>query len=225
MLRVKFDTRNFNKIMQNSINYSKGFFEGIEMEKIQFNRVLAGYTVEALGKYIDSKARINPNALHHVYEWGMVGNQNGRLFKFNPTVTINFIKINGSFLSSKTTPPNSDYIFYDKASIMESGVSLTIEPKNSSMLVFEDNGETVFTASPVYVAHPGGTEVAGSFAHVVDEFFNVYFTNALIKPIMNDLQNVKEFVNNFNAGANGGGRNAGIRAGRQYFNISGVVIE
>ena len=53
------------------------------MEKIDFNRFLGGYTVAALEKYIDSRSRMNPLTLHHVYEPGRVGDEGARLFSFN----------------------------------------------------------------------------------------------------------------------------------------------
>lgn len=75
LFTVKFDSKEFNKILINSEKYSEGFLEGIQLQRIEFNRFLGGYVAEALNKYIDAKARSNPNSLHHVYEWDMVGNE------------------------------------------------------------------------------------------------------------------------------------------------------
>lgn len=224
MLRVKVDSKQVNKILGNTVKYSYGFLEGIDMEEIVFNQRLAEYTVDVLNKYIDSNARMNPSAFHHIYEWNQVGQESARLFKLTPKVSKRIITITGNFLKSKS--PNDDgYVFYNKAEIMENGISLTIEPKNSEVLVFEDNGETVFTANSVYVAHPGGEAVEGSFAQIVEEFFASYFTNAFLAPLLKDLATPDEYERMFSAGARGGGNRIGIVAGKKYLDMSilGVI--
>lgn len=222
MLRVNFNTIDFNRAFVNVSQYGYGFLDGIDMEKITFNRFLGGFTAEALGQYIDAMARMNPSSLHHVYEWGATGSQSGRLFKFNVDANKYSIIINGSFLPSKSVSPTGTEPFVNKAEIMENGISVTIRPKNSPVLVFEDDGETVFTASDVYVAHPGGPAVENSFANAIEMFFGQYFTNALLSPLLKDLETADEFVTNFGAAKNGG-RPAGVRAGRQYYRITGEV--
>lgn len=224
LLTVKFDNIQLNKTLKNAVEYSHGFLEGVQMEKLEFNRMLGGYTVEALEKYIDARARINPEALHHVYEWNMVGNKKGRLYKFNVKATNNNIKFTGSFLSSKKPSDTSNQPFSDKANIMENSIAITVEPKRSNVLAFEVEGDTVFTRTAITIEHPGGDAVAGSFGRTVDSFFENYFTNALLKPFMNHLQNAKEYERNFASGTMGG-RAVGVRAGRQYLRKSGVVIE
>ena len=224
VLSAKVDAIKFSKTMSNIVDYSNGFLDGIQLERIRFNRFLGGYAAETLGKYIDTKARMNPASLHHVYEWNATGSENARLFKFNVDASINKININGSFLPSKTPSPSSGQIFSDKASVMENGIGITITPKNSEVLAFQDEGELVFTRNSIFIEHPGGDEVAGSFGSVVDDFFTNFFTNALLRPLINDLENAKEYIDNFAAGSVGG-RSVGVRAGRKYLDISGVVVE
>lgn len=224
MLTAKFDNIELNRMLKNAVEYSYGFLDGVQMEKLEFNRMLGGYTVEALEKYIDARARINPEALHHVYEWNMVGEEKGRLYKFNVRATNSNIRFTGSFLPSKKPSETSDQPFSDKASVMENGISITVEPKRSNVLVFELDGETVFTRRSITIEHPGGDAVAGSFGRTVDSFFENYFTNALLKPFIENLQNAKEYGRNFSSGVKGG-RAVGVRAGRQYLRKSGVVIE
>ena len=221
MIKFKMNNKELNKKLNNVVQYSSGFFEGVEMERIQFNRILGGYTAEALGYYIDSKARSNPGAFHHIYEWNQVGNKDSRLFSFNVNATKNNISFLGKFLSSKSVSENSSQPFTDKANIMENKIAITIEPKNSDVLVFENDGELVFTASSVYIANPGGDEVAGSFGAVVDEFFSAYFTNSVLAPVVKDLESIKEFTDKFSQGAKSG-RSVGVSAGRKYMTIKGV---
>lgn len=221
MINVKFDSRDFNKVLKNSVEYSKGFLEGINLNRLQFNRILGGYTVEALGEYIDSKARVNPESLHHVYEWSNVGSRSHRLFKINATATIAQIVFDGSFLQSKMPSEKNKEPFSDKARIMESGISITVQPRNSDFLVFEDDGETVFTTKSVKISSPGGEEVSGSFEAVVEEFFNYYFTNSILYSLIQRLSSPKEFAKGF-PNIKNGGRAAGVAAGRKYFRLVGI---
>lgn len=221
LISVKVDSKNLVAKLDRSIDYSQGFLEGVQMEKITFMRFLAGFVREALYKYIDSRARVNPDALHHVYEPNQVGSEGGRLYKFNVIPTINRIMFTGEFLPSKVPPENSSDPFVNKATVMENGISITITPRNSDVLVFEDDGELVFTRNAIIIEHPGGDAVAGSFGRVVDEFFNQYMTNALLRPLFNDLKTADEFVKGFSSGT----RAAGVRAGRKYLDVTGVDFE
>ena len=105
---------------------------------------------------------------------------------------------------------------------MENSIQVVIKPKNNDVLVFEDNGETVFTTSAIYIDHPGGDEVAGSFGETVNVFFNSYFTNALLRPLMNKLSTANEFVEYFPSGSRIG-RNVGVRAGKKYLSVLGGI--
>ena len=221
MLHVRVDSREINKILGNSVKFSYGFLEGVKAQQIIFNTKLAEYTVDVLNKYIDSQARANPDALHHVYEWGMTGNSGGRLFEITPRVSLQDIHFEGKFLKSSTDNGNG-YVFYDKANVMENGISVTVAPRDSSVLAFEDDGEMVFTAESVYIAHPGGTEVEGSFAKVIEEFFGSYFTSAFMQPLLRDLATADEYAKMFPQGAKSGGRAAGIVAGKKYLDIKAL---
>jgi hypothetical protein len=220
MIKTKINNLELLKILDNTVSYSNGFIEGIELNRTEFNKVLGGYTSEALGMYIDSKARMNPSMLHHVYEWNEVGNKNSRLFSINVDATKYSITFNGNFTSSKKPSSESGQIFVDKARVMENGISVTVKPKNSSVLAFEDDGETVFTSSSIYIAHPGGDQVAGSFGKVVEEFFDSYFNYSILRPLITKLKNPKEFSALYPQGTKAG-KSVGVRAGRKYFSMSG----
>lgn len=224
MINVRIDSLMLQKTLRNTIAYSNGFLEGVEIERINFNRILGGITAEALGEYIDQKARMNPGTLHHVYEWERVGDKSARLFKFSVNAGKTFISFDGGFLSSKSTPPGSNSIFYDKANVMENKISVIVSPKNSSVLRFEDEGEVIFTTKSIYIANPGGDAVAGSFGSVVDEFFQQYFTASIFEKILKDLSTPSEFAIFFPQGARSNGRSIGVAAGRRYFRVKGAEI-
>jgi hypothetical protein len=224
MISSTINSVNLNQILKNTVDYGNGFIEGIEIEKIEFHRILGGYTVEALGKYIDAKARMAPQTLHHVYEWDAVGQESSRLFNFNINATKTNIIITGKFLPSKTISRNSHVPFSDKANMMENSIEIVIKPKNSDVLAFENDEEMVFTRNTIYIDHPGGDKVAGSFGNTVDDFFNNYFKNSLLKGFLEHLSNAKEFSENFAVGTKGG-KSVGVKAGRKYLNASGMIIE
>lgn len=224
MLRVKVDSKQINKTLENAVSYSYGFLDGAEIDQILFNKRLGEYTADALCLYIDAQARSNPEAFHHVYEWGSAGNKNSRLFEIKSSASKRIITFTGAFLQSKVPSPTSDEIFYDKASVMENGIEIVVEPKFSDVLAFEVDGEMVFTTNSVFIANPGGSEVEGSFGRAVDNFFDVYFTKSLLRPFMKKLSNPVEFSQSFAAGARVG-RSAGITAGKRYIRSAGSIIE
>lgn len=227
MLQLKIDSRQINRILENASSYSYGFLEGTQINQIVFNQKLGLFIENALGKYIDSKAKMNPQSLHHVYEWNRVGSSDSRLFRFNAKVSKTIISITGKFLQSKSLPPSGNEPFSDKANIMENQIAVFVSPKNSSVLVFEDNGETIFTPNTIYIEHPGGAEVAESFAKAFDEFFNIVLTGSLLHSsgIFEKLSNPKEFAQWFPDGVVGG-KNVGVKSGKKYMNISeGLSIQ
>jgi hypothetical protein len=223
MISVRMNNLDLDRKLNNTVKYSNGFLEGIEMERLQFNRILGGIAAESLGVYIDSKARMSPESLHHVYEWNSVGQKDSRLFSFNVDARKSFIAISGKFLPSTSLSEGSNTPFVDKANVMENKISIIIEPKNSSVLVFEDGSETVFTTKSIRVDNPGGNFVSGSFESVVDEFFNQYFDVSVLKKILNQLKNPKEFSQYFSQGTKSG-RSAGVVAGRRYFTVKGLDL-
>lgn len=227
MINVTFDNTMFSKKMKNVVLYSDGFFEGAENNLTIFNENLGNFIKKALGEYIDSKARMNPEQLHHVYEWNKVGVKTARLFDFDVFVNRSLITISGRFINSSSNPPGGNDPFINKAYIMENKIAVTIAPKNASVLVFEDDEETVFTTNSVYIANPGGDEVAGSFGVCFEEFFDNYLTSGLLMSagIFDKLSNPQEYVRYFAQGAKSG-KFVGINAGKKYMNIpTGLDIQ
>ena len=224
MLIAKVDSKQINSILTNTVKYSYGFLDGVEVDQIFFNQKLGEFTVDALGKFIDSQARANPDALHHVYEWGAVGNESARLFHITPRASKRVIKFTGKFLKSSSVSLTSDEPFVNKADIMENSIDIVVDATDAQALRFEDDGEIVFVSSAVYIANPGGDEVAGSFGRVVDEFFGSYFTYGLLQDYLSQLAVADEYTRYFSSGAKGGGRSAGISAGKKYIGSTRMEI-
>lgn len=224
LLRVRINDKDLNRKLKNIVRYSNGFVDGIEINQIILMNRIAEYVVDALGKYIDSQARMNPAALHHVYEWNATGNEGARLFKLNGAATKTIITIMGSFLQSSSVSDTATEPFTDKANIMENAIGITISPNDSDFLAFEADGEMVFTMNDIYIANPGGDAVAGSFGRTVEQFFNTYLTRMLLSPFLKELSTAEEFVQYFGQGANSG-YPVGVKAGQRYLDSAGVIIE
>jgi hypothetical protein len=104
-----------------------------------------------------------------------------------------------------------------KARIMEQGIPVKIAPVKSDVLVFDVNGETVFTKKEVTVKNPGGTEVVGSFERAVDEFMLGYFKQSFIRAsgLYDYINKPTLYKTNFAAGSRMG-RAKGIDTGFKW---------
>lgn len=200
---VKMNSIDFEKKINNLVDYSLGFIDGIYLGKNQFLNNLGKDVIKILGQYIDVEARANPQALHHVYEWYQTGSPNARIFDLNYTVSNLGLSLKTSFRQSKSFSKDSNIPFYDKARIMENGVPVKISPKRSTVLSFEADGEQIFTKKTISVKNPGGTEVVGSFEKTIDLFINTYLRQSFLssaglynyikKPVLYKM-NIKEGV-------------------------------
>ena len=218
-----FDSKQFKKDMNNIVNYSIGFLEGAQRGKTIFLKTLGMETVELMKEFIDSNARVNPQMLHHVYEWTMTGSPEARLYDISYTTSNLGLSFRSSFSQSKSIKDGSRTPFYDKARIMEEGIPVTIRPKVSQVLAFEDNGETVFTRGPVQVLNPGGTEVEGGFEKVFDMFFNKYFSQAFLRTsgIARYLENPQVYKKDMPAGKRMG-KSKGLSTGYRWIANAGM---
>ena len=215
-MKVIMNDNAFKKDMKNIMNYSIGFLEGVQAGKVRFLNNLGLMTKELLEQYIDANARVNPEALHHIYEWSKVGSPDARLYDIHYTVSNLGLSFVSTMKQSTSIKDGSSVPFYNKAKIMEEGTPVTIRPKKANALVFESGGETVFTKGEVVVQSPGGTATTGSFQKIVDTFFNRYFTQAFLKAsgVSEYFNNVDVYKKNLPAGKSSGkikGQQVGYR--------------
>lgn len=223
MISVKLNQTKFTKDLNNIVQYSLGFLDGVQKGKKVFLNSLGKNVKELLNMFIDSNARSNPQALHHVYEWYKTGSPDARLFDINYTVSNVGLSFYSSFKQSSSIKRGSSVPFYNKAKIMEEGLPVIIKPKRSSVLVFEQDGETVFTKNPVIVDNPGGNKVQGSFENIVNLFFSKYFTQAFLRSsgIYQYLNNPSIYKKNLQKGKNSG-RSIGLSTGYTWIANAGV---
>ena len=217
MINVKYRTNDFIKEMNNIISYANGFMEGAQAGKKELFETIGQRTKEILNQFIDSNARANEAVLHHVYEWQQSGSPSSRLFDIEYTTYGGGLTFNSTFRQSNSVQSGSNTPFYDKARIMEQGIPVRIKPKQAQALAFEDNGQQVFTKSPVTVTNPGGDNVSGSFQQTVDSFFNSYWRQSFLEAsgIANILRNPIQFKQNLPR-AKAGGRAVGYDVGYRW---------
>ena len=220
---TKFNSNQFKKDMNNILNYSIGFLEGVQRGKTVFLKTLGMETVEVMKEFIDSNARVNPQMLHHVYEWTMVGSPDARLYDISYTASNLGLSFRSSFSQSTSIKDGSRTPFYDKARIMEYGIPVTIRPKVAQVLAFDDNGETIFTRGPVQVMNPGGTEVEGGFEKAFDMFFNKYFSQAFLRTsgVARYLENPQVYKKDMPAGKRMG-KTKGLSTGYRWIANAGM---
>lgn len=166
-----------------------------------FKRTIFDSINKEFGQYIDAKARVKPNSLHHVYEWNKTGQPTSRLFLLKQIDSSGLsFKIDSNFILSRSAVPSRNkkqkkkYIFANKADVMEAGLPVTIRPKSAERLVFELDGITVFMpkGSSVTVKSPGGKASSNQFKLAYSQFFSGNLVNIAIKN--------SGFQNLFNAG-------------------------
>ncbi len=225
-MRATLDSKELEKKLLNIVNYSYGFIEGANRGKKKFLQNMGDGVIQALGSYIDTMARADKDAMHHVYEWYMTGSPAARLFSLDYTVSSLGLSIKSTFSQSKSMSEFGNTPFYDKARVMESGVPITIKPKASGVLKFNEGGKDVFTKKPITVENPGGPRVQGSYERVFDTFFEFYFTQAFLKSsgLFDYIKKPTLYKKDFAKGSRGG-KAVGIKTGYTWIANAKIGIE
>jgi hypothetical protein len=225
MINASYNTKLFMEQMNNAMEYSLGFLDGIQKGKRGFLDNLGRSTVEAMKQFIDSMARVDPGMLQHVYEWSQSGSPSARLYDIDYTVSNVGLSFRSSFRQSTSVKAGSKTPFYDKARIMESGIPVRIKPRLVKVLAFNDNGEQVFTSKEILVSDPGGPEAQGGLERALDIFINQYFRQSFLNSsgIINYLNDVSIYKKNFSAGSRQG-KSKGTDVGYRWIINAGVAL-
>lgn len=223
-MKILIDDKQFIKEMNNLVEYSLGFLEGAKSGKKVFLDNLGKSTIEGMKEFIDSMARLDPQSLHHIYEWYQTGSPNARLFDIDYTISNLGLSIKSSFRQSESVKQGSTVPFFDKARIMENGIPVTIRPKKSDVLVFDDNGETIFTQNPVKIENPGGTATEGAFERTFDLFMSRYFAQSFLNAsgILDKLRDISVYKKNIKSGMSRG-KAKGQEIGYRWIVNAGVM--
>ena len=222
-MKPVYNSKKFKKEMNNIMNYSLGFLDGVQKGKTPFLRSLGVNAVEIMKQFVDSNARVNPEMLHHIYEWNRTGSPAARLYDISFTTSNIGLSFKSSFRQSESIQDGSKTPFYDKARIIENGVAVTIRPKSSEVLAFEEDGEMVFTKKPIRVNNPGGAAAEGGFERTLDLFFDKYFSQSFLRTsgVAQYLENPEVYKKNLRAGK-ARGRSKGVSVGYVWVANAGV---
>lgn len=133
------------------------------VNKQKINRGAALLIKNYFNAYLDSRARQNPSAYHHVYEFDKTGNAEARLFQAVITnVADGSALINYSFSQAKDPNPEG-YPFPNKADVMERGETIVVTPKRGRYLRYRLEDGQFVTSEKSIIRNPGGDQVRGSF--------------------------------------------------------------
>ena len=206
MLSAKINAKEAMKVLNNLVQYSDGFIKETKAQESTVTKRLAKTSIDGFYEYLDQLARVNPGMLHHVYEWGRVGDPNSRLFELKAALSRNNAIITSDFITSEVPSDTSNEPFYDKARIMEEGIPVVIQEVQAQALFFEIDGIEYFRAGPITIENPGGPEVRGSFVEQFEEFYNTYLNNVYLKAIRfyQYFMDPKEYERNFNGAMKSG---------------------
>ena len=210
--RIKAD--DLIKTLKNTVDYSSAYLAELNRNKAVLNEKVGDLSIDAFYEYLDSLARSHPGMLHHVYEWGQVGDPQGRLFELALSINGTSAVIDAQFLESTIPADNAKEPFYDKATIMEEGIPITIKEVNAEALFFEDNGEEFFRVGPITIMNPGGAATRGSFVQAFNEFYSDYFIDFYLNSIKfyKYFSNHNEYEKYFASAAKGGSSSKGTKA-------------
>lgn len=139
------------------------------INKQKINRGAAFIIKNYFDQYVDSRAKQNPAAYHHIYEFDRVGQKDSRLFKCNVTNVGETAVLSYNFTPAKQ-PNRQGYKFENKAEIMENNETIIITPKRAKYLKYQLEDGRFVTSEKSIVNNPGGREVAKSFETTFNRF-------------------------------------------------------
>ena len=206
MYSVRVDGKEARKVLNNLVEYSDGFITETKAKESTITQRLTDMSIDQFYTYLDQLARVNPGMLHHVYEWGMVGDPSGRLYELKRKLSKSTGIVTADFIESQVPTQNSDQVFYDKATIMEEGITVIVNEVEAEALFFEVDGVEYFRTGPIVIENPGGPDVRGSFVEQFEQFYNVYFDEVYLRAIRfyQYFMDAKPYEQNFKAAMKSG---------------------
>ena len=154
-----------------------------EMAKAAFTLVGERFVLAA-----DRYAVQNPKKMHHVYEWGKLGNPRARLFVIERTRILNGnLLITSQFTKSKAKVPlNPELlipgkngrsvtrrsVFADKAKTMESGMPISFQAQRVLAFMGRRGINFIPAGAIVHIQNPGGIATKNSFSKFMLDWYN-----------------------------------------------------
>jgi hypothetical protein len=153
----------------------------------QIARSIFSLTGERFVIDVDAYARMNPKAMHHVYEWGQIGLPEGRLFVIERSqILYGDLIISSSFLPSKLPVPVNPQllqpgstgkaisrrsIFANKAEVMESGQPVSFTAQRILSFMGSEGQVFIKPGTQINILHPGGVRTTNAFADYMLEWY------------------------------------------------------
>jgi hypothetical protein len=185
MLRLEVDTKQLVTELENKLSGMKEMIAPSVLAEM--SKAVFAITGERFALAVDGYARRNPKAMHHVYEWGGIGQPNKRLFVLERERMLGGnLAINTSFLPSKLPVPlnpgmlsssNSGKtisrrsVFRDKAKVMESGLPVSFTAKRVLAFMGRDGIAFIAPGTHVNILHPGGVSTNNAFGEYMLEWY------------------------------------------------------
>jgi hypothetical protein len=139
---------------------------------------------------MDRHAALNPKKMHHVYEWGKVGNPAARLFVLErQRVLGGMMVVNARFIPSRLPVPinkalqfsengnkvvSKRSIFRNKADVMESGKPVTFEAKRVLAFMGDEGIKFINPGKVINIMNPGGIETKNAFGKFFYEWYSTH---------------------------------------------------
>jgi len=154
----------------------------------QISRAVFSITGERFMVDIDNYSRANPKKMHHVYEWGQIGEKTARLFVLERTSVLDgSLLITTNFLQSKMPVPinpellrpgktgkvvTARNIFANKAQVMEQGNPVSFQAKRILAMTSGNGIAFVAPGTQINILHPGGIQTRNAFAEYLLEWYS-----------------------------------------------------
>jgi len=177
--------------MFKELNLKANAIEALASEPVlnEISQAVFQITGKAFVNSVDMYARKNPKSMHHVYEWGKIGLKTGRLFVIRKeSLGGGILAVASDFLQSKKPVPinpelaspgptgkkvTRQSIFRDKASVMESGKSVSYIAKRIQAFMGESGLVFIRPGTAINIQNPGGIATRNAFANYMLEWYSV----------------------------------------------------
>lgn len=206
MISLEINASNVATQLSNYLNNIKQITKPVVVDEI--SKAVFTITAERFVLSADKYARSNPKKMHHVYEWGEIGNPESRLFVLKRSYILEGkILIGTNFLPSKLPVPinpellipgstgkvvTRKSIFKDKASVMESGQSVSFTAQRILSFVGDSGLVFIKPGTTINILNPGGVGTKNAFAEYLLSWYTDFAgesidSSGLYEKLSNDI--------------------------------------
>jgi len=187
MISLEINASNVAEQLASYVNNIKQITSPSVVDEI--SKAVFTITAEKFVLAVDKYARSNPKKMHHVYEWGQLGQIEGRLFVLvRSSVLEGSVVIESEFLPSKLpVPVNPELlipgntgkivsrrsIFKYKADVMEKGDPVSFNAQRILSFVGDSGLVFIKPGTTVNILNPGGVGTKNAFR----DFFISWYTD------------------------------------------------